>query len=231
MLWRDSEIIMARTVIIALMATGVVALGGIGYLSVARMANADTSANSAGHDTAKPFLMERSSGVDLAPLKAAAGAQPDNAAASATLGMSALSQSDFATARGALEQSLARNPNQPKVWSALGETYVHLERSNTAQMPPRARAAFDKALLQNPRDLRARFYTALEKDFRGQHDAAIGEWLAMLSQVPRGSHPDSAIRAAIKASVKNNAVLIRRAMDNAIRAQPIGNTALPQQTD
>ena len=60
----------------------------------------------------------------------------------------------------------------------------------------------------------------MERDFAGQHDAAIGEWLDLLREVPAGSDADNAIRAAIRASVTRNHKLIARAIERAAQAQP-----------
>ena len=93
-------------------------------------------------------------------------------------------------------------------------------KSNSADLPAPAAEAFRKALALDPRDARARFYFAMEKDLKGQHDEAVGDWLELLRDVPAGSDADEAVRAALAASIKRNIALIRQAADEAGRAQP-----------
>ena len=88
------------------------------------------------------------------------------------------------------------------------------------ELPAEAQNAFRKAIAIDPRDARARFYFAMEKDLKGQHDEAIGEWLQLLREVPAGSDADESIRSALAASIKRNIQLIKQAADEAGRVQP-----------
>lgn len=157
---------------------------------------------------------------DPAALEAATRTRPQDAATWIALGDHRLAARDFAQAIRAYDKGLALDPNRSETWSALGEAHIQSERSTSAKMPPAARAAFDRALALDPDDLRANFYATMERDFMGEHDQAIGEWLAMLRRAPMGSDADEAIRTAIAASVNRNLGQVKRAMAEATRAQP-----------
>lgn len=145
---------------------------------------------------------------------------PGDAAAWRDLGNAQLQSRNFRAAERSYVKALALDPARPETWSALGEARIQFQNAAGAKMPAGAAEAFRKALALQPRDPRARFYFAMEKDFAGQHDAAIGEWLALLREVPAGSDADEAIRAAITASVSRNQKLIARAIRQASEAQP-----------
>lgn len=168
-----------------------------------------------------PVFIERPTpAADPAAAKAAAAKVPGDAAAQKQLGDALLAKRRFEEAATAYRASLAIDPNQSTAWSALGETLMQTTKSNDVNLPPQAADAFRKALAIDPRDARARFYFAMEKDFKGQHDEAIGEWLQLLREVPAGSDADEAIRSTLAASIKRNIQLIRQAADEAGRAQP-----------
>ncbi len=157
---------------------------------------------------------------NLTALEAATRSRPDDAAAWIALGDHQLAARDFAQAIRAYDKGLALAPDRSETWSALGEAHIQSARSDTPRMPAPARAAFDRALALDPNDMRANFYAIMERDFAGEHDRAIGEWLAMLRRAPMGSDADEAIRTAIAASVNRNLGQIKRAMAEATRAQP-----------
>ncbi|WP_343527659.1 tetratricopeptide repeat protein [Sphingomonas sp.] len=158
----------------------------------------------------------------IAPAAAQAQATkaPGDAATQKRLGDALLAARRFEEAAAAYRASLAIDPNQSTAWSALGEAVMQTTKSNSVDLPAPATEAFNKALALDPRDARARFYFAMQKDLKGQHDEAIGEWLALLREVPAGSDADEAIRSTLAASIKRNVNLIRQAVDEAGRAQP-----------
>ncbi len=147
-------------------------------------------------------------------------AKPKDAAAWRELGNAQLKALKFRDAEGSYNKALAIDPRRAETWSALGEARIQFQNADGANMPPGAAEAFRKALALDPQDPRSRFYFAMEKDFAGQHDAAIGEWLNLLREVPAGSDADNSIRAAITASVARNQKLIARAIQRASEAQP-----------
>lgn len=180
------------------------------------------------HDAAPPahaehrliFAGPQQASGDPVRLAAAAQAQPADAGAWARLGDAHLRRRSFGPAIAAYRKTLALDPKRAETWSALGEAYIQSERATSAAMPPSAADAFAHALALDHADLRARFYRAMERDFAGQHDRAIGEWLAMLREAPMGSDADQAIRAALGYSINRNLTLIKAEMARATQAQP-----------
>jgi cytochrome c-type biogenesis protein CcmH/NrfG len=147
-------------------------------------------------------------------------ADPGHAAVWRDLGSAQLKARKFRDAEQSYVKALALAPDHAETWSALGEARIQFQNADGARMPAGAAEAFRRTLALAPRDPRARFYFAMERDFAGQHDAAIGEWLDLLREVPAGSDADNAIRAAIRASVTRNHKLIARAIERAAQAQP-----------
>lgn len=168
-----------------------------------------------------PVFVERPTAApDPATAKAAAAKAPGNAAAQKELGDALLAKRRFDEAAAAYRASLSIDPNQASAWSALGETIMQTTKVTGIDLPPEAANAFRKALALDPRDARARFYFAIEKDLKGKHDEAIGDWIQLLREVPAGSDADESIRSALAASIKRNVQLIKKAADEAGRVQP-----------
>lgn len=157
---------------------------------------------------------------DPVALAAAAQAKPGDAEAWVRLGNAELRARSFGPAIAAYRKTLALDPRRAATWSALGEAYIQSERASSAAMPADAATAFARALALDPANLRARFYQTMERDFAGEHDRAVGEWLAMLREAPMGSDADQAIRAALGYSINRNLSLIKAEMARATQAQP-----------
>lgn len=155
-----------------------------------------------------------------ATLAAAAHAKPDDANAWARLGNAYLRARSFGPAIDAYKKTLALDPERAETWSALGEAYIQSQRATSAAMPADAADAFTHALALNPANLRARFYKTMERDFAGEHDRAVGEWLQQLREAPMGSDADQAIRAALGYSINRNLTLIKAEMAKATQDQP-----------
>jgi cytochrome c-type biogenesis protein CcmH len=159
-------------------------------------------------------------GIDEAAAQARAKAKPGDADSWVLLGDVQLRTRKFRDAEASYVRALAIDPKRSATWSALGEARMQIEPARDARLPAGAAEAFDRTLALDPRDLRARFYRTMERDFLGQHDAAIGAWLAMLREVPMGSDADESIRVAITASVRRNQRLIAEDMRKATAVQP-----------
>lgn len=198
------------------LALGLIALGAIRVMKPAEPGPSERAAPKTAQFLS-PYDAPRASEAEGL---AAVRARPEDASAWRDLGNAQLKARKFRDAERSYAKAVALDPARPETWSALGEARIQFETSNGLRLPAGAGDAFRKALALDPRDPRARFYLAMEKDFAGQHDAAIGEWLALLREVPAGSDADESIRAAITASVSRNQKLIARAMQRAIAEQP-----------
>src|SRR5688572_20801755 len=72
-------------------------------------------------------------------------------------------------AAAAYRRAAELEPGNAENWSSLGEV---LQSASTAVVPEAA-TAFAKALELDPRDPRARYFLAVQKDLRGDHKGAI----------------------------------------------------------
>jgi cytochrome c-type biogenesis protein CcmH len=74
-----------------------------------------------------------------------------------------------------------------------------------------AEAAFRKALQLDPRDPRARYFLAVQKDLRGNGKGAVEDWLALLKDTPPGAPWEADLRRTIEqAGAKNRVDLAGR---------------------
>ena len=206
--------------------TGALLLGGLGFATARRFKVEHQATAVTQQARPLPLLQERSvSPADAARFERRIVAEPGSAAAWNDLGVASMQLSNYERATDAYKKSLAIDPAQGDIWSALGEVYAHSIRSTNARMPPAARAAFDRALALNPNDVRAHFYGALEKDYNGQHDAANADWLHLLTLVPAGSGPDVAIRTAMLDSLNRNIRLLSKAAASVKQPAAVKSTA------
>jgi cytochrome c-type biogenesis protein CcmH len=110
---------------------------------------------------------------------------PDDPVAWQRLGLAYFNQNMFPEAAGAYERAATLEPDSALLWSALGEARVMASESDP--MPAPALDAFRRAVTIDPGDHRARYFLAVAKDLTGDHQGAIGEWLALLADTPPGA--------------------------------------------
>ncbi len=91
--------------------------------------------------------------------------------------------------------SLEINPNQPMVWSIVGETRI--KRHKGPGYPADAIAAFEEALKRDPKDDRARFFMAMHAANQGQFEAA----LVTLNELSTGAPPESMSKTAAERGI------------------------------
>src|SRR3546814_18031263 len=70
--------------------------------------------------------------------------------------------------------------------------------SDSEPMPAAASEAFDKAIALDAKDPRARYFLAVRKDIGGDHQGAIDDWFALLSDTPRGAPWEADLRRTIE---------------------------------
>ncbi len=123
--------------------------------------------------------------ADPLPIEALAArvrAAPGDAAAWTALGAAYFEEGQFEDAAGALDQASRISPTTAALWSALGEARVMASKRDP--MPAEALAAFRQAALLNPKDARAQYFLAVQRDLAGDHAGAIGDWLRLLEESP-----------------------------------------------
>jgi cytochrome c-type biogenesis protein CcmH len=113
------------------------------------------------------------------------GISPDVPAAKdwRTVGWAYAEAGDAEASAAAYRRATEVEPENAENWSSLGES---LQVASTSVVPE-AEAAFERALKLDPSDPRARYFLAVQKDLRGEHEAAIKGWLALLKDTPPGA--------------------------------------------
>lgn len=107
-------------------------------------------------------------------------AQPGDVAGWQKLGAAYFAAQRYTDAAGAYARATRIDPKNATIWSALGEA----QTLATNAVDPVAHDAFRKALALDPKDARARYFLAVEKDVRGDHKGAIDDWIALLRDGP-----------------------------------------------
>lgn len=123
-------------------------------------------------------------------LRAAAEASTDDARPWAELAFAHFERGEFADSVAAYERAVEIDDSAAELWSALGEARVMAVDAATAAadpLPASALDAFAEALELDSSDPRARYFMAVKKDLDGNHDGAISDWLALLSDTPPGA--------------------------------------------
>ena len=160
---------------------GVLALGVALAAVVAALAWRGVSDNSA-PDTAPPGAAQPGS---ITALEARVASNPDDGAAWQALGFARFGEGRYDGAAEAYAKAVALDPNSAVLWSALGEARVMASQRDP--MPPAALEAFRKAASLDPKDPRARYFLAVNRDLGGDHAGAVADWLALLRDTPPGA--------------------------------------------
>jgi cytochrome c-type biogenesis protein CcmH len=121
----------------------------------------------------------------IAELRAAAEAAPGDAGPWSDLAFAHFQRGEFAEAAAAYRRAVGIAPDEAVLHSALGEALVMA--SERDPLPPEALAAFEKALVLDPSDPRARYFLAVKKDIDKDHEGAIAAWLDLLADTPAGA--------------------------------------------
>jgi cytochrome c-type biogenesis protein CcmH len=107
-----------------------------------------------------------------------------------------------AEAAAAYRKATAIEPGNAENWSSLGEAL----QTASATPVPEAAAAFRKAIELDPRDPRARYFLAVQKDLAGDHKGAVEDWLAFLKDTPPGAPWEADLRRTIEQSAAKNRI-------------------------
>ena len=107
---------------------------------------------------------------------------------------------DAAASAAAYRKAAEIEPGNAENWSSLGEA---LQTASTSVVPE-AEAAFRKALALDASDPRARYFLAVEKDLKGDHQGAVDDWLALLSDTPPGAPWEADLRRTIEQTAQRN---------------------------
>jgi cytochrome c-type biogenesis protein CcmH len=121
---------------------------------------------------------------------------PENPAAKdwRVVGWAYAEAGDAAEAAAAYRKAASIEPDNAENWSSLGEAL----QSASAAPVPEAAEAFRKAIALDPRDPRARYFLAVQKDLAGDHKGAVDDWLAFLKDTPAGAPWEADLRRTIE---------------------------------
>lgn len=188
--------------IVALGIVAVVTLAGTGlYLKMGRPDVPGTSAlkNGAPGPASMATTAEGHPNGDVAAmigqLEAQMRERPDNAEGWRMLGWSYMQTGRNAEAATAYGKAAALDPTNAEYLSAQGEAIV---LSSDGAVTPAAEDAFRRAVAADAGDPRARYYLAVAKDQRGERDAAMNDWIALLKSAP----PDAPWAMEVRAFVE-----------------------------
>ncbi|WP_296599967.1 c-type cytochrome biogenesis protein CcmI [Phenylobacterium sp.] len=172
--------------ILALGIVAVVTLAGTGlYLKIGRPDVPGTSALKGGPasmaTTADGAHPNGDVTAMIGQLEAQMRERPDNAEGWRMLGWSYMQTGRNAEAAVAYGKAAGLDPNNAEYLSAQGEAIV---LSSDGAVTPAAEEAFRRAVTADPGDPRARYYLAVAKDQRGEREAAMNDWIALLKSAP-----------------------------------------------
>lgn len=156
--------------------------------------------------------------LTIAELEERARANPRDADAWEELGFAYYAEGQFAEAARAYRQAAESRPDSPDLWAALGEARVLASQDDP--IPPQAIQAFERALELDPKQPRARYYLAARTDLTGDHEGAIGEWLAILAETPPGAVYEENLLRTIRQVGKINDIEVESRIAEATAGRP-----------
>ena len=211
----------SKTGLAVLAIAAVLAAGAIGWK--VWDASADTSLSEAAAQDA-PLSLEE--------LRERAEDSGDDAQAWQELGFAYFQRGEFADAAAAYERAVKADDDEAVLWSALGEARVMA--SERDPMPPAALQAFRRSIKLDPRDPRARYFLAVQRDLEGDHDGAIADWLALLAETPPGAPWEADLVRTIEQVGAINEIAVKTrisgAMDGRLPGMSMPSAGLPGPT-
>jgi|TARA_R100001244_G_scaffold86820_5_gene66424 cytochrome c-type biogenesis protein CcmH len=145
---------------------------------------------------------------------------PDDAESWRMLGWSYFETGKFAESATAMKRATTLDPDNAEYWSMLGEALVMA--SDGQQVPADAADAFRNALKQDPKDPRARYFLAVQKDISGDHKGAINDWFALLEDTPADAPYAADIRRVIGQVAEKESIDVTARLARIAPAAPTG---------
>ena len=171
------------------------------------------------HGSAKPDQPVGSVEENIRQLEARLTREPNDPAGWRMLGWSYFETGDLMGSAAAYRRAAQIEPGNAENWSSLGEA---LQTAST-DVSAEAAAAFERALKLDRTDPRARYFTAVQKDLQGHHDAAIVDWIALLRDTPPGAPWEADLRRTIMQVAEKHHIDVSGQM--AAMPQGVGATA------
>lgn len=179
---------------LVLIVAAVIAIVAIAYAALRERGDADTPAAQT-TSPASPSAASDPQAV-IRMLQERVGANPRDGEGWALLGQAYFMTERYADAARAYRRATEIAANNADYWSAYGEASVMA--SERDPMPRDALAAFQRAASLDPKDARARYFLAVARDLKGDHQGAIDDWLTLLAETPAGAPWEADLRRTIE---------------------------------
>jgi cytochrome c-type biogenesis protein CcmH len=184
------------------------ALGAAALLATASVGVAiyrstgDVTETAAPHGTVEPGQPVGDVDTMIRSLEARLQDDPQNANGWRMLGWSYFETGDLTRSATAYRRAAEVEPNNAENWSSLGEAL----QAASQTVSPEAASAFGRALRLDAKDPRARYFLAVQKDLRGDHAGAVGDWIALLRDTPAGAPWEADLRHTIAQVAGDNKI-------------------------
>lgn len=180
---------------IALFGAAALAIVAVGVGASRR--SADAPAPSATENASAPSPATPQPDVDtlISGLESKLKQNPNDANGWRMLGWSFFETGRYAEAATAYRRAATLSPKTADYWSSLGEALV---LAGSGDVPADAADAFKKAVALDPKDPRARYFLAVQRDMKGDHQGAINDWFALLADTPAGAPWEADLRKTIE---------------------------------
>jgi cytochrome c-type biogenesis protein CcmH len=176
-----------------LLAAAVIALASAA-VAILRSGNDGETAGAAPHGAVKPDQPVGTVEEKIADLERKLEQSPNNPAGWRMLGWSYFETGDLMRSAAAYRRAAQIEPGNAENWSSLGEA---LQTAST-DISPEAAEAFERAIRLDRTDPRARYFLAVQKDLKGEHEGAVADWIALLKDTPAGAPWEADLRRTIE---------------------------------
>jgi cytochrome c-type biogenesis protein CcmH len=167
---------------VALAAAAVLPLAAVGaYLFLGAPGEADAPVAARVEAWRKSDLRSLEPLQLVAVREAEVGERPDDPASHAALGAARLWAGDALGASKALRQAVALAPDEPVLWTLLGEVFVNL---SGGEVGPDARQAFTQAYRLDPQAISPRYHLGLALIEDGRVGEGLSAWRSLLADTP-----------------------------------------------
>jgi cytochrome c-type biogenesis protein CcmH len=162
-------------------------------------------------------------GSSIAALEAKLKDKPNDAEGWRMLGWSLFETGKFAEASQAYARATQIDPKKAEYWSSLGEALVLAGKGDVGA---EAKAAFVKANALDAKDPRARYFLAVAKDIAGDHNGAIDDWIALLSETPPGAPWEADVRRLVTEIGAKEKIEVAARLSAIRPSTPLGGAAV-----
>lgn len=182
-------------------AAGILALASAG-VAISRSGDGDGAAETAPHGSVAPEQKVGTVEEKIAELESKLKRESNDPAGWRMLGWSYFETGDLARSADAYRKAAEVEPNNAENWSSLGEALQTASRS----FSPEAASAFERAIKLDPADPRARYFIAVQKDLKGEHQGAVDDWIALLKDTPPSAPWEADLRRTIQQTAEKNKI-------------------------